>query len=261
MLQRLIAARVISSPAIWGKLPGHADFVRSGVRHGESDAWRPWLAEHCETATTDVDPLVVPPASFVLPPATLACSPRHFVVGVIAPSVDRVGRRHPLLVYQMARPRWVERHFRSNAGQPLDWFFWLARVVGHHLRKGSDVMKSAPCVRNGSCTHRSGLTSPAGTRGQTTPRRGRARNWRSTSGRIPLIHPTRHTAWWACATCRGPTGPSDCRVAMAPAPSGSKTLRAAMSMPSSASKIVGGIRIDSRSRTVRSAAPPAAQSW
>jgi type VI secretion system protein ImpM len=147
MLQRLIAARVISSPAIWGKLPGHADFVRSGVRHGESDAWRPWLAEHCETATTDVDPLVVPPASFVLPPATLACSPRHFVVGVIAPSVDRVGRRHPLLVYQMARPRWVERHFRSNAGQPLDWFFWLARVVGHHLRKGSDVMKLERAVR------------------------------------------------------------------------------------------------------------------
>ena len=37
MLQRLIASRLITPPAIWGKLCGHADFVRSGMRHGESE--------------------------------------------------------------------------------------------------------------------------------------------------------------------------------------------------------------------------------
>lgn len=129
MLEALISHRLISPPAIWGKLPGHADFVRSGVRHGESEGWQSWLAEH---AAMGVDTAVALPTAFVLPPGSLAFARRHFVVGVVAPSKDRTGRRHPVLIYQRAHPRWVRRHFDAQANHPRDWLFWLARAVGRH---------------------------------------------------------------------------------------------------------------------------------
>lgn len=133
MLQPLISHYLISPPAIWGKLPGHADFVRSGVRHGESEAWQSWLAEHAIVAPAAQDMAASLPAAFVLPPGTLICAPRRFVLGVIVLSADRAGRSHALLVYQQAHPRWVRRHFQGQAAQPRDWLFWLARAVGRHL--------------------------------------------------------------------------------------------------------------------------------
>lgn len=140
MFQALIASRLITPPAIWGKLPGHADFVRSGMRHGESEGWQPWLAEHGGMAST---PMMTdaPPAALVLPPGTLAFAPDRFVVGVITPSGDRVGRRHALLVYQLAHRRWVERHFAQHAMQSNDWLFWLARAVERHtgLARATEV--------------------------------------------------------------------------------------------------------------------------
>ncbi|HEY8331597.1 MAG TPA: TagF domain-containing protein [Pseudomonas sp.] len=130
MRQALIASCLITPPAIWGKLPAYADFVRSGMRHGESEGWRPWLAQQGDTfGASDA---AVLPAAFVLTPGTLAFAPRRFVVGVIAPSCDKVGRRHALLVYQCAHPRWVERHFAHDESWPGDWLFWLARGVDRH---------------------------------------------------------------------------------------------------------------------------------
>lgn len=147
LLQRLIALRQVSSPAVWGKLPGHADFVRSGVRHGESDAWRSWLMSQGEANVPGPDPLGALPTTFVLPPGTLAFAPHQFVLGVIAPSMDRVGRYHPLLVYQTARAGWVHRHFSLQAVHPRDWFYWLARVVRHHVRSGGDAMMLERAIR------------------------------------------------------------------------------------------------------------------
>ncbi|MBO9647897.1 MAG: type VI secretion system-associated protein TagF [Variovorax sp.] len=131
MLQFLLAHRRVSSPAIWGKLPGHADFVRSGVRHGEGEGWQSWLAEHAAMDTVDVAASL--PAAFVLPPRSVTFAPRHFMLGVIAPSEDRAGRRHALLVYQRAHPRWVHRYFQAQAGRQRDWLFWLARTMSKHL--------------------------------------------------------------------------------------------------------------------------------
>lgn len=134
MLQAIIASGLISPPALWGKLPAHADFVRSGMRHGESEGWQPWLAENASAAESDS--AAVLPAAFVLTPGTLSFAPRHFVLGVIRPSADSMGRRHAFLVYQKAHPRWVRRHFAVQANQPLDWLFWLARVVARHTGAG-----------------------------------------------------------------------------------------------------------------------------
>ncbi|MEJ8827317.1 type VI secretion system-associated protein TagF [Variovorax humicola] len=131
MLEALISHRLISPPAIWGKLPAHADFVRSGVRHGESEGWQSWLAEHAVAGA--MKGIASLPVAFVLPPRSLAFAPRDFVGGVVAPSSDRTGRRHALLVYQRAHPRWVQPHFEAQAVEPCDWLFWLARAVQRHV--------------------------------------------------------------------------------------------------------------------------------
>lgn len=131
MLQKLIALRLITPPAVWGKLAGHADFVRSGMRHGESEGWQPWLMKNGgvpEDGSTEMLP-----TAFVLSPGTLAFAARRFVVGVVAPSMDKVGRRHALLVYQLAHPRWAARHFETQANHSQDWLFWLGRAVARHV--------------------------------------------------------------------------------------------------------------------------------
>jgi type VI secretion system protein ImpM len=130
MFQQLIASSLVTPPAIWGKLPAHADFVRSRMRHGESEGWRPWLAEKGRLARSNRGADV--PVSFVLPPGVLSFASRRFVIGVITPSLDKVGRVHPLLVYQLAHQRWVMAHFGQDEAMPRNWLFWLARAVARH---------------------------------------------------------------------------------------------------------------------------------
>lgn len=131
MLQRLIASRLITPPAIWGKLPGHADFVRSHMRHGESEGWQPWLEQQGKLDSAGAGTAL--PAAFVLPPGTLDFARHRFVIGVITPSMDKVGRHHPLLIYHLAHPRWIQTHFDKQALQSHDWLFWLARIVARHV--------------------------------------------------------------------------------------------------------------------------------
>lgn len=138
----------ITPPALWGKLPGHSDFVRGGMRHGEQEAWVSWLddQELHASARAATRALAVPIA-FVLPPGTLAFARRRFVLGVIAPSLDRVGRHHPLVVYHQAHPRWVRRHFEAQSGQPRDWQFWLARALARHARSdGPGDLEATLCT-------------------------------------------------------------------------------------------------------------------
>lgn len=134
MLQRLLASALITPPAIWGKLPAHADFVgtRSSVRHRA--AWSEWLQAQGEAVLGDDGDAEARalPTVFVLPPGALPFAPRRFVVGVVAASCDRLGRPHPLVIYHEAHPRWVARHFAQQAREPNDWFFWLARIVIRH---------------------------------------------------------------------------------------------------------------------------------
>jgi type VI secretion system protein ImpM len=135
MLQKLIASRLITPPAIWGKLPGHSDFVRSAMRHGESEGWQDWLTQQdCLRDRHEVGHgPAAPPVAFVLPPHSLPFAPRRFVVGVISPSIDAVGRHYPVMIYQLAHSRWVQRHFEGHAQQPRDWLFWLARALARHV--------------------------------------------------------------------------------------------------------------------------------
>jgi len=147
MLGELIASWQVTPPAIWGKLPGHADFVRFDTGLGEISAWRAWLAlEGRRCGMPAGEGAVVPgprgegaralPVAFVLSPGTLPFAARQCVLGVIVPSCDSLGRRHPLIVYQAARPHWIRKHYESHAAQPCDWQFWLARMLARHVAAG-----------------------------------------------------------------------------------------------------------------------------
>ena len=133
MLQALMARRLITPPAIWGKLPGHADFVRSGMRHGESAGWQPWLARQGHVEGLAVSTAL--PVSFVLAPGTLSFAQHCYVLGVLMPSIDKIGRSHALLVYQLAQLRWLHPHLLAQLAAPLDWQFWLARAVARHTHR------------------------------------------------------------------------------------------------------------------------------
>jgi type VI secretion system protein ImpM len=152
MLERFLPVPLITAPAIWGRLPAHADFVRSGMRHAEVEGWCAWLAAQGRVVDRG-GPTVgaaALPAAFVLPPGTLDFARRQFVVGVVAPSVDSVGRRHVLLVYQLARASWVHAHFQAQARHPRDWLFWLARTVARHaaMAEVADVWTLARAVES-----------------------------------------------------------------------------------------------------------------
>ncbi|MCR6475734.1 TagF domain-containing protein [Variovorax sp. ZS18.2.2] len=137
MLARLFAPWRASPPAIWGRLPGHTDLVRSGVRHGEAEAWSQWFAAHGLDADIDVTARAMSvPVAFALPPGTLPFARQPFVLGVIALSVDKAGRPHPLVIYQQELPRRAIRHFEAQLRQPLDWQFWLARAVARQACMG-----------------------------------------------------------------------------------------------------------------------------
>ena len=163
----------VSPPAIWGKLPSHADYVTHGVRADEVVELHDWLAAQVRPLA---GPRKVPatprpsadrwlaleperhrpsphsiPVAFVLPPDVLAFSGPQYVLGVVANSCDRLGRRHPLIVYQRANARWLRQHFVSigddapslfesdsgpstMTGLRQPWMFWLARLVSRYAR-------------------------------------------------------------------------------------------------------------------------------
>ncbi|CAN5703253.1 hypothetical protein BH10PSE18_BH10PSE18_47730 [soil metagenome] len=132
VLQRILASRRLAPPAIWGRLPAHADFVRSGMRHGESEGWSRWLAQQ-DLVAPGADARANPPTAFVLPPGTLSFAPRQFVIGVIVPSSDKAGRRHPLLVYQRASRAWLQARLGAMDSPAMAWLTWLVRAVMRHV--------------------------------------------------------------------------------------------------------------------------------
>jgi type VI secretion system protein ImpM len=85
----------------YGKLPSHGDFLRRRVSDEFVEAWDAWLRE-CLTASRAalgarwLDVYLTSPAwRFACAPG--ACGPAA-VVGVVAPSVDQVGRYFPLTI-------------------------------------------------------------------------------------------------------------------------------------------------------------------
>lgn len=85
----------------YGKLPSHGDFLRRRVSDGFVGAWDRWLQESVAATRSALGDrwlevyLTSPAWRFAC--AARACGPRA-VVGVMAPSVDRVGRYFPMTI-------------------------------------------------------------------------------------------------------------------------------------------------------------------
>jgi type VI secretion system protein ImpM len=143
LLARLHPGSLVSSPALWGKLPSRGDFIRFNLKHREEDALQTWVSarrdalSNCQpdfsgdgNATTGIGHHGVP-WCFVLSPGRLAFNPQHFVLGVWMESADKIGRDYPLLMFQKASAQWVEHYFALHTQTPCDWLFYAARTIAN----------------------------------------------------------------------------------------------------------------------------------
>lgn len=143
-MQGLLWSPSINAPALWGKVPSHADYVSFRVASNEAHQWQQWLYSHgaaerrvagtrgtycSEVLGLDEQIIRHIPVTFLIPPGQLGFSRRHYVVGVFAWSVDRLGREHPLIAYQMASPAWVRSWRQTTRTPESDWLFQLARLL------------------------------------------------------------------------------------------------------------------------------------
>lgn len=116
-------------PAIWGKLPVFGDFVRARVTVEQIEDWQHWF-ERFPISAQGAPKLQAHalPWSFVLSPGCLPFSGGRYVVGVMADSCDKVGRRHPFVIYQLVSRRWLI----GSLNTPRNVLFWLARLLACH---------------------------------------------------------------------------------------------------------------------------------
>ncbi len=104
----------------FGKMPAVGDFFRIAAPPGFVSAWDPWIqgamlaAQSALGAAWDGHYMSAPIWRFALAPGLAG---RHKVLGVLMPSVDRVGRRFPLtLMAALDTPGPVPLdHFRETA--------------------------------------------------------------------------------------------------------------------------------------------------
>ena len=97
----------IMEVGFYGKLPSHGDFVQRRVSEGFVDVWDRWLGECLPASRTIFGPrwleiyLTSPVWRFVC--AAGACGPAP-VIGLMAPSVDLVGRYFPITIVAELAP-------------------------------------------------------------------------------------------------------------------------------------------------------------
>lgn len=91
----------------YGKLASRGDFVSRGLAHSFIQPWDQWLAAGIQASQRQLAErwlpayLVCPLWRFALAPGV--CGPQA-VVGVLMPSIDRVGRYFPLTLAQVLEP-------------------------------------------------------------------------------------------------------------------------------------------------------------
>ncbi|CAG9170689.1 hypothetical protein LMG23992_01731 [Cupriavidus laharis] len=146
---------MITAPSIFGKVPAMGDFVRHNAPLDQVDGWRAWFG-HGEDAAPAKKPdlplaghgahwlhLTPPslaghsrlraaePCYFILRPRSLQFpSDGSYLIGVLAASRDRVGRRYPLVAWQAVSAQWAEQLLAA----PANWLTELARLVHEHTR-------------------------------------------------------------------------------------------------------------------------------
>jgi len=146
---------VITPPSIFGKLPALGDFVRHNAPLDQVEVWRTWFDHGESDAPAKRSGLVADghaphwlhltppsltgearlragePCFFVLRPHGLEFpSDAAYLIGVLAASRDRVGRRYPLVIWQAASTQWAGQIL----GAPAHWLIEVAQLVHDHIR-------------------------------------------------------------------------------------------------------------------------------
>ena len=144
---------MITAPSMFGKLPAQGDFVRHNAPLAQVAMWRNWFDPGQAEAPVRAPALSIvgqAPHWLHLTPPSLAgqarlraAEPCHFIlrtrglkfpsegsylIGVMAASRDRVGRRYPLVVWQSVSARWAEQLL----GAPAHWLTDLVQLVHDH---------------------------------------------------------------------------------------------------------------------------------
>ncbi|WP_053148792.1 type VI secretion system-associated protein TagF [Pseudomonas sp. Pf153] len=112
----------MSTPGFYGKLASRGDFVSRGLPQSFIAPWDSWLAAGLLASQTSLGErwldayLVSPLWRFLVAPGV--CGP-DAVVGVVMPSIDRVGRYFPLTVAVLLEP---DADPASVVGGADEWF-------------------------------------------------------------------------------------------------------------------------------------------
>ncbi|MGN8274432.1 type VI secretion system-associated protein TagF [Pseudomonas sp. SMN5] len=112
----------MSTPGFYGKLASRGDFVSRGLPQSFIAPWDSWLAAGLLASQTSLGErwldayLVSPLWRFLVAPGV--CGP-DAAVGVVMPSIDRVGRYFPLTVALLLEP---DADPASVVGGADDWF-------------------------------------------------------------------------------------------------------------------------------------------
>ncbi|XVJ69385.1 MAG: type VI secretion system-associated protein TagF [Rhizobacter sp.] len=128
MSQQPVTSVMPTPRAAWfGKLPGLGDFVGRRMPHAFGSDWDHWLRSGLEQLRNEAPEVweqrfVQSPLWFFVAPALATGKP---TCGVVAPSIDRVGRYYPITILAMAD----EEDGRFASDSDLALFFAAARAA------------------------------------------------------------------------------------------------------------------------------------
>jgi type VI secretion system protein ImpM len=129
----------VSSPGFYGKLAGRGDFIHRGLSPSFIERWDAWLSAGMATSQAALGAawldayLVSPLWRFAVAPGLLGS---EAVVGVMMPSVDRVGRYFPLTIALQLE---AETDLGALVAGPDDWFEAAEALLLSTLEPEADV--------------------------------------------------------------------------------------------------------------------------
>ncbi len=129
----------MSSPGFYGKLAGRGDFIHRGLSPSFIERWDAWLSAGMATSQAALGAawldayLVSPLWRFAVAPGLLG---NEAVVGVMMPSVDRVGRYFPLTIALQLE---AETDMGALVAGPDDWFEAAEALLLSTLEPEADV--------------------------------------------------------------------------------------------------------------------------
>ena len=127
------------SAGFYGKLAGRGDFLSRDLPPSFIEAWDAWLAAGMAASQTELGDawldayLVSPLWRFAVPANLLGGQP---VVGVMMPSIDRVGRYFPLTIASLLAP---DADIASVVGGDERWFEQAEALLLSTLEPEADV--------------------------------------------------------------------------------------------------------------------------